>query len=124
MESIIHKVIGIVLAVVFGVLAVLHFWDEDPLTWPSVYGMFMALVLVNIFRPLPFVISLIPMLGALAGAVLLWPEHHQDFSFQMENFGEGGLSSESLGLLVGAAACAYLSVRSWRRLRLMPDGQL
>lgn len=116
METRVHTVIGTVLALMFGAFAALQLNDPDPLAWIFVYGFLMAIVVMNIFRPLPLMICVLPMLAAIAGAILLWPENYEGITGKMDGPDSGiELARESLGLLICAAACAYIAARSYVR---------
>jgi hypothetical protein len=117
METGVHRVIGIVLGLVFASFAVVQYNDPDPLTWISVYGFMVLLVVVSILQRLPVVVSLVPMLAAIVGAVLLWPDRYMGLEKGMDSHINIELARESLGLGICALGCGYVGVRSLLRGR-------
>jgi Transmembrane family 220, helix len=99
----------------FIVFAALQFNDPDPITWVAVYGAILVLLLVNIWRRLPMMVSFLPMAGALVGAYLLWPESYDGLAHKMDGHPNVELARESLGLGICALASAYVMWRSWVR---------
>jgi hypothetical protein len=117
METKVHSVIGAILALIFGAFAALQLNDPDPLTWIAVYGVVVAMLVGSIFRPLPMFVCILPMLAAMVGAVLLWPNEFQGLSGKMDSRPGVELARESLGLILCALACGYLAIRSVVRVK-------
>ena len=120
MENRSHSVIAGILSLMFIVFAGLQFNDPDPMTWISVYGVILVLLVVNILRRLPMMVSFLPMAGALVGAYLLWPDSYEGLGPTMEAHPNIELARESLGLCICALASAYVMWRSWVRRPKVP----
>ena len=120
MESRFHIVISGVLALMFVVFATLQYNDPDPLIWISIYGMIAVLMITNIWRRIPVMISIATMVAALAGCYFLWPQEYQGLSGKMDSRPNVELARESLGLLISAVACLYLWLRGWMRMPKRP----
>lgn len=115
MENRLHTVIGLLLALVFAVFAILQVDDPDPLMWIAVYGLLLVLLLANIFKPLPIILCLLALAGAVMGTAFLWPSDLHTWLGGMEGRPSMVLARELLGLILCAMACVYMMVRSWVR---------
>ncbi len=115
MESRLHLVISLVIALIFVGFAAVQYNDPDPITWIAIYGMMALLLLVNAYRRLPISVSVLPMLAAIVGAILLWPDEYQGIANKMDSRPGVELARESLGLAICALSCAYVAWRSWVR---------
>lgn len=115
MERGVHAVIGIGLAIIFSVFAILQVNDSDPVSWMLVYGLLLALVVMNLLRRIPIAFSLIPLLGALAGTVLLWPESLSGWGANLDSPMGLLLVNQTAGLILCAMTCCYLLLRSIQR---------
>ncbi len=117
METRVHTGIGIVLALIFGAFAAVQYNDPDPLTWIAIYGCLVVMHVWSIFKPIPLFICLFPMIAAIVGAVLLWPEEFQGLTGKMDSRPGVELARESLGLIICALGCMYLTIRSVVRVK-------
>lgn len=115
MESRLHLVISIVIALIFVGFAAVQYNDPDPLTWIAIYGMMALLLSLNAYRRLPISVSVLPMLAAILGAILLWPDEYQGIANKMDSRPGVELARESLGLAICALGCGYVAWRSWAR---------
>ncbi|MFN8397242.1 MAG: transmembrane 220 family protein [Bacteroidia bacterium] len=115
MERGVHAVIGIVLAIVFTVFAILQINDSDPVSWMLVYGLLLALVVMNLLRRIPVAFGFIPLLAALAGTVLLWPDSLIGWGANLDSPMGLLLVNQTAGLILCAMTCVYLIVRSIQR---------
>lgn len=114
-ENRLHQVIGIVLVLLFIAFAAVQYNDPDPWVWIAIYGGAAALIGASTFRRLPMAVSLLPMLGAIVGAIWLWPDAYVGLAGKMDSRPGVELARESLGLVIVAVACAYVLWRSWAR---------
>ena len=115
MESRLHSVISTVMALMFAAFAAVQYNDPDPLTWIAIYSLMAVLLLLNAYRRLPLSVSLLPMLAAIVGTVLLWPDEYQGITDKMDSRPGVELARESLGLALCALGCMYVAWRSWAR---------
>jgi hypothetical protein len=117
MESRVHQVIGVGFLLLMVVMGLLRVGAQDVLPWLVVYGALMLLIGVNILRPLPLVFSVLPMVVLVLAAIFIWPDQYQDGAANMNSKLEAKLIQDSVGLLVCAAACGYVAVRSYVRTK-------
>ncbi len=115
MESRLHSVISVVLALFFVGLCIVQLGDPDPVTWILIYGYMVVLLMLNVWKKLPKVASALPMIAAIVGAVMLWPVESQAAATHLESRSAFEWTRESLGLSLCAIACVYVLVRSWLR---------
>lgn len=116
MESRPHIVVSTALSLMYVAFMLVQFNDPDPETWVPVYGAMVLLTVLNIFKALPPMVGILPMVGMLALAVWLWPAEYKGVTGDMRHNPEIEMARESLGLVVCAIGCGYVA---WRgRVRL------
>lgn len=115
MERPAFRILGIVLTLVFVAFAVVQYNDPDPIVWIAIYAAMAGMCAASCFKRLPYLVSLLPMLAAILGAVALWPDEFIGLDGKMDSRPNVELARESLGLVICALACAYVCWRSWVR---------
>ena len=105
-----HRIALWVLVPMFLGFAALQFNDPDPATWISIYGIAALVCLIASLRPLPFWLPGLLCIGAIIGAIVLWPSDYQGLTGKMDSRPGVELARESLGLIICALAMGYVAL--------------
>lgn len=107
----IHRIIALVLGLVFILFAVFQINDPDPMMWVPVYMIPATICIFTFFRKPTRIVPLVAMVAYIVGAILFWPAAWEGVAL------EQGMKTmnieharESLGMMICAFSMIYMSL--------------
>ena len=110
----IHRIVALILGLVFILFAVFQFNDPDPMLWVPIYMVAATICVFTFFQKSTRILPLVAMVGYIIGAIWFWPAAWEGVALQdgMKTLNiENG--RESLGMLICAVSMIYMSLIGW-----------